>query len=148
MQWTSDANAGFSSSTTLVMPVNEDTVHGYRAVNVEAQRRNPSSLLNWTRRMVHRRRAIPSFGLGDYQDLGGSNPAVLAYARRYVDQVVVCVNNLSRTPQATTDLDLAAWADHEVVELTGGTDFPRIEHAPYRVTLGPHGFYWLGVTLR
>jgi maltose alpha-D-glucosyltransferase / alpha-amylase len=146
MQWTSNANAGFSSSATLAMPVNEDTVHGYRAVNVEAQRRNPSSLLNWTRRMIHLRRSIPAFGLGDFQDLGGSNPAVLAYARRYVDQVVICVNNLSRTPQAT-DLDLGAWTSHRVVELTGGTDFPPIDQGRYRVTLGAHGFYWLGVAL-
>src|SRR5262244_766487 len=80
MQWTPDRNAGFSTATPgrLYLPVNQDPVYGYQVVNVEAQRENQSSLLNWTRTMLAVRRRHESFGLGTFHDIGGSNPSVLA----------------------------------------------------------------------
>ena len=87
MQWTADRNAGFSSATPgkLDRPVIQDPVFGYQSVNVEAQLENSSSLLHWTRRMIHARRNHPAFGLGEFHDLGGSNPSVLSYVREHVD---------------------------------------------------------------
>jgi hypothetical protein len=120
-------------------------IHGYQAVNVEPQQRNPSSLLHWTRRMITLCKQNPAFGLGSYHELGGTNPAVLAYLRAYRDDVVLCVNNLSRHAQAT-HLDLTAWAGYTPVELAGGHPFPRIGKRRYLITLGPYGFYWLHLT--
>ena len=76
MQWTPDRNAGFSSATPgkLHLPAIQDPVYGYQSVNVEAQLENASSLLHWTRRMIHARRRHHAFGLGTFTDLGGSNP--------------------------------------------------------------------------
>ena len=67
MQWTPDRNAGFSSATPgkLHLPAIQDPVYGYQSVNVEAQLENSSSLLHWTRRLVHARRRHHAFGLGD-----------------------------------------------------------------------------------
>ena len=47
MQWAPDRNAGFSSADAarLFAPPVADPVYGYQAVNVEAQRRDPSSLV-------------------------------------------------------------------------------------------------------
>ena len=66
MQWTPDRNAGFSSATPgkLHLPAIQDPVYGYQSVNVEAQLEDSSSLLHWTRRMIHARRGHPAFGLG------------------------------------------------------------------------------------
>ena len=66
MQWTRDRNAGFSSATPgkLHLPLIQDPVFGYQSVNVEAQLENSSSLLHWTRRMIHARKGHPAFGLG------------------------------------------------------------------------------------
>src|SRR6478736_3655067 len=100
MQWTPDRNAGFSSATPgkLHLPAIQDPVYGYQSVNVEAQLENTSSLLHWTRRLVHARRRHPAFGLGDFVDLGGSNPSVLSYIREHRGpegrDVILCVNNL------------------------------------------------------
>ena len=148
MQWSSDRNGGFSRADPerLHLPINMDPVHGYHAINVEAQQRNPSSLLHWTRRMISLRRQNPAFGLGSYEHLAGTNPAVLAYLRAHGTDLVLCVNNLSRHAQATT-LDLAALAGLRPVELAGGQPFPRIGRRPYLITLGPHGFYWLRLTM-
>jgi len=47
MQWSPDRNAGFSRADPqrLYLPPIMDPVYGYQAVNVEAQSREPSSLL-------------------------------------------------------------------------------------------------------
>jgi maltose alpha-D-glucosyltransferase/alpha-amylase len=153
MQWTSDRNAGFSVATPgrLYLPAIQDPVFGYQAVNVEAQLDNSSSLLQWTRRMIHARKQHPCFGLGDFIDLGGSNPSVLSYVREHswVDEqgvtqtdTVLCVNNLSRFPQPV-ELDLRRWEGVTPIELIGGVRFPQIGELSYLLTLGSYGFYWI-----
>jgi len=152
MQWTSDRNAGFSAATPgkLHLPLIQDPVTGYQSVNVEAQLENSSSLLHWTRRMIHARKGHPAFGLGSFTDLGGSNPSILSYAREHTDaedneDILVCVNNLSRFAQPV-ELDLRRWEGMVPIELVGGVPFPRIGELPYLLTLGGYGFYWFRLT--
>jgi maltose alpha-D-glucosyltransferase/alpha-amylase len=152
MQWTPDRNAGFSRCDPgrIYLPVIMDAVYGYQAVNVEAQSSAAQSLLNWTRRMIHVRREHPAFGLGDFVELGCSNPSVLAYSRhRYSDHetdLVLCVNNMSRFPQPV-ELDLSEYRGGVLVELTGGVRFPPIGELAYLLTLPGHGFYWFQIEL-
>ncbi|WP_405068092.1 maltose alpha-D-glucosyltransferase [Kribbella sp. NBC_01510] len=143
MQWSPDRNASFSTATPgkLSLPVIMDPVYGYQAVNVEAEMENASSLLHWTRRMIQTRKQHPCFGMGTFTDLGGSNPSVLSYVREFGDDVVLCVNNLSRFPQPI-ELDLRHWQGVEPIELLGGVHFPTIGELPYLLTLSAHGFYW------
>jgi maltose alpha-D-glucosyltransferase/alpha-amylase len=143
MQWTPDRNAGFSTADPgrLTLPVVMDAVYGYQVTNVESQLTNTSSLLHWTRRMIEIRKQNPAFGLGDFTDLGGSNPSVLSYVRVFGDDVVLCVNNLSRFPQPV-ELDLRRFEGCQPIELMGGVRFPPIGELPYLLTLATHGFYW------
>jgi maltose alpha-D-glucosyltransferase/alpha-amylase len=144
MQWTPDRNAGFSTCDPgrLYLPVVADPVYGFQVTNVEAALRSTSSLLHWTHRMLHVRREHPAFGLGSYTNLGGTNPAVLAFARTYGEDIVMAVHNLSRFPQPT-ELDLPEYEGMRPIELSGGVEFPRIGELPYLLTLAPYGFYWL-----
>jgi len=119
----------------------QDPVFGYQSVNVEAQLENTSSLLHWTRRMVHARKQHPAFGLGTFSDLGGSNPSVFSFSRDFGDDTVLCVNNLSRFPQPV-ELDLRRWQGSAPIEMLGHVTFPRIGELPYLLTLTGHGFYW------
>ncbi len=143
MQWTPDRNAGFSTATPgrLHLPTVQDPVFGYQSVNVEAEIENTSSLLHWTRRMVHARKQHPAFGMGTFIDLGGSNPSVFSFSRDFGDDTVLCVNNLSRFPQPV-ELDLRRWEGSEPTEMLGHVRFPRIGELPYLLTLSGHGFYW------
>ncbi|MEU7476595.1 maltose alpha-D-glucosyltransferase [Lentzea sp. NPDC042327] len=147
MQWTPDRNAGFSSCDPgrIYLPVIMDPVYGYQGLNVEAQARSQSSLLNWTRHLIAVRKQHRAFGHGDFTELGASNPTVLAYRRTLGADVVLCVNNLSRFPQPV-ELDLAEHAGSVPVELTGGVRFPAIGELPYQLTLTGHGFYWFQLT--
>src|ERR1700754_2864426 len=87
MQWTPDRNAGFSTCDPgrLYLPLIMDPLYGYQAVNIEAQLNSTTSLLHWNRHMIEVRKRHQAFGLGDYRELGGSNPTVLAYVRTFGD---------------------------------------------------------------
>jgi maltose alpha-D-glucosyltransferase/alpha-amylase len=143
MQWNGDRNAGFSRAdpARLYSPVIMDPVYGYQAVNVEAQLRNPSSLLSWMRRMIRLRKNYPVFGRGEIEFLHPENRKVLPYIRSGEGQTVLVVNNLSRFVQPA-ELDLRKYAGWTPVEIIGETRFPPIGELPYFLTLGPHGFYW------
>jgi maltose alpha-D-glucosyltransferase/alpha-amylase len=144
MQWSIDRNAGFSRADPqrLYLPVIMDPIYGYQAVNVEAQSRDASSLLNWTRRMLAVRKQFSCFGRGTLEFIRPHNRKILAYVRRYQDEIVLCVANLAQSAQAV-ELDLSPYKGRVPVELMGRNAFPPIGDLPYFLTLPAHGFFWL-----
>ncbi|PWS34835.1 maltose alpha-D-glucosyltransferase [Falsiroseomonas bella] len=143
MQWSPDRNGGFSRGdpAALVLPPIQDPLYGFQAVNVESQLRDPSSLLNWTRRMLAVRKRTRAFGRGGMRLLYPGNRKVLAYLRELDGEVVLCVFNLSRAAQAV-ELDLSDMAGRVPVEMLGGTPFPPVAGVPYVLTLPPYAFHW------
>ena len=144
MQWSIDRNAGFSRADPqrLYLPLIMDPIYGYQAVNVEAQVRDPSSLLNWTRQLLAVRRQHKCFGRGTLEFVRPRNRKIFAYLRSYEAQTVLCVANLAQTAQAV-ELDLSAFVGRVPVELMGRNSFPPIGELPYFLTLPPHSFFWL-----
>nr|WP_233271834.1 maltose alpha-D-glucosyltransferase [Paraburkholderia acidiphila] len=144
MQWSSDRNGGFSRADPeqLVLPPLMGSLYGYDAINVEAQSRDPHSLLNWTRRMLATRRAKQAFGRGTIRFLRPANRKILAYLREMPGEApILCVANLSRAPQAV-ELDLSEFAGMSPVEMTADSVFPAIGQLPYLLTFPPYGFLW------
>ncbi|TVQ34739.1 MAG: maltose alpha-D-glucosyltransferase [Geminicoccaceae bacterium] len=143
MQWSPDRNAGFSRANPqqLYLPAIMDPVYGYETVNVEAQARSPSSLLNWMKRLIAVRKAHQTFGRGSLEFLYPGNRAIFAYTRSYQGETILCVVNLSRRAQPV-ELNLQEFAGRVPVELLGRTPFPPIGELPYLLTLPGHGFYW------
>lgn len=148
MQWSPDRNAGFSRADPqrLYLPPIMDAMYGYEALNVEAQTRDQSSLLNWTKRMLAVRQTSHAFGRGQRRFLSPGNRKVLAYLREYGDDSILCVCNLSRSAQPV-ELDLSRFKGRVPVELLGRTAFPPIGELPYLLTLPGYGFYWFRLTL-
>jgi maltose alpha-D-glucosyltransferase/alpha-amylase len=143
MQWNSDRNAGFSRGNPgrLYSPVIMDPVYGYEAVNVEAQLSDSSSLVHWVRNMIGVRKLFKVFGRGTIEFLNPQNRKVLAYLRRYENDQIICIANLSRFAQAV-ELDLPSYAGMRPVEMFGYTEFPVIGRTPYQLSLNPYGFFW------
>jgi maltose alpha-D-glucosyltransferase/alpha-amylase len=143
MQWSGDRNAGFSRADAqrLYLPAILDVVYGFPSVNVEAQQRSPSSLLNWVKRLIGVRQAQAVFGRGSLAFLYPENRKVVAYVREYEGTVVLCVANLARTPQAV-GLDLSRFAGRVPLEMIGWSPFPPIVDDRYVLTLPGHAFFW------
>ena len=146
MQWSGDRNAGFSRANpqTLYLPPITDPEYHYEAINVEAQERNPSSLLSWMRRMIHLRRQYPVFGRGSLEFVETNNSRIIAFIRQYEDSCVLVVANLSRFMQYGR-LELQGFAGKVPVEIFGHNVFPPVGKEPYFLSLGPHGFCWFAL---
>jgi len=146
MQWSADRNAGFSRANPqrLFLPAIIDPEYHYETVNVEAQHDNPHSLLWWMRRVIALRQRYRAFGRGTLEFLQPDNRKVLAFLRRYEDEQILVVANLSRFVQYV-ELPLQAWHGMVPVEVFGRTPFPPIGDLPYLLTLGPHTFYWFAL---
>ena len=143
MQWSGGWNAGFSTADpeSLYSAIVLNPLYGYQAVNVEAQKRSPHSLLSWMRRLIEVRKSTPVFGRGTIEFLYPSNHRVLAYVRQFGRETVLVANNLSGSAQAV-ELDLARYKGSILIEMFGKNLFPRIGELPYLLTLAPYQFFW------
>jgi maltose alpha-D-glucosyltransferase/alpha-amylase len=146
MQWSSNRNADFSTADgpQLYLPVINDAVYGYQAVNVAAQAKQPSSLLNTMKRLIAVRKSSRAFGRGTIEFLRPRNQTVLAFVRAWRDETILIVANLSARSQPV-EIDLSAYRGATLFELLGETRFPAVGASPYFLSLGPHGFYWFRV---
>ena len=143
MQWSSGVNAGFSTADPerLWLPLVQNAVFGYQAINVESQQRNPTSLFNWLRRLIEVRKQARVFGRASIEFLRPDNHRVLAFTRTLGRETILVVSNLAGTAQAV-DLDLSRVAGAIPIEMFGGSIFPRIGTDPYIMMMGPYDFYW------
>ncbi|MDF2096298.1 maltose alpha-D-glucosyltransferase [Aquibaculum arenosum] len=143
MQWSMDRNGGFSRANpqALYLPPIMDPVYGYQTINVEAQEADPSSLLNWMRRMIGVRKQHAAFGHGDFRLHYPANRRVLVYTRSLGETTILCVANLSRSAQAV-ELDLSAFRGTVPIEMIGQSAFPPVGDLPYMLTLAGYGTYW------
>jgi maltose alpha-D-glucosyltransferase / alpha-amylase len=148
MQWSSDRNAGFSraNSQKLYLPIVTDPEYHYEAINVEAQHDNPSSLLWWMKRLIALRKRHKVFGRGAIEFLNAHNSKVLAFLRKYGDEQLLVVANLSRFVQYA-EIEMRGYSGIVPEELFGRTAFPAIGELPYLLTLSPHGFYWFSLSV-
>ncbi len=149
MQWSPDRNAGFSKANPqkLFLPVVVDSEYHYEALNVESQEANLSSLLWWMKRVIAMRGNFKAFGRGTFEQVRSDNPKVIAFVRRYGDEIILVAANLSRFSQAAS-LDLAKYAGYVPVEVFSGSDFPVIKEKPYLLTPGFHNYYWFQLKKR
>ena len=64
------------------------------------------------------------------------------------EEHVLVVANLSRHVQAVTLTLPPGYDGVRPMELFGRTELPEVEGEHYRLTLGPHDFFWLRLSVR
>jgi alpha-glucosidase len=102
MQWNTSANAGFSEAKPwLPVPAS------YKTHNVATELKEPDSILNFYRRVLALRHEDPALRDGEYIGLNENDPNVLSYLRRYKDEAVLVVLNMSSSAQKVS-FDLQA----------------------------------------
>ncbi len=124
-----------------------DGRYSYRNRNVEAERADPTSWLNWVRNLIALRKSIPELTAGEFHVVDCPNVAVLAYLRTGVSGSILCVNNLSESEQLA-ELDLSGFEGYVpraimVSGLGGQGEFLPVGESAYEVTVEPHGAGWL-----
>jgi maltose alpha-D-glucosyltransferase/alpha-amylase len=99
MQWADDACGGFSTASSLIHPVINDGVYSCQHINVEAQKRDQTSLLRWMIRMIRLRKECPEIGWGGWEVLNTRSPHVLALCFDWRDNSIVVMHNFAEKAQ-------------------------------------------------
>ena len=143
MQWSPDRNAGFSQANPhqLCLPILMDHIYGYQSINVENRLSQPSSLLNFMKKLIHTRKKYKAFGRGSIKFIKPKNNKILAYIREYEDEKILCIVNLAKTAEFF-ELDLSKYRSCKLVEIFGHSEFPKIEGEKYVFMMQAHSFFW------
>jgi len=146
MQWSPERNAGFSRANPqrLYLPPIIDPEYHYEAINVENQLNNPDSLLWWMKRIITLSKRYRAFGRGTIEFIQPENRKVLAFIRRYEQENILVVANLSHLAQQT-QLDLTEFNGWRPVDLFGRVEFLPVTDGKYYFTLSPYAFYWFSL---
>ena len=144
MQWSDEPQAGFSSARKTTLPVISKGPWGYRRVNVESQRRDPNSLLNWMERMIRLRKECPEFGWGDYKILKTRSKHVLAILYEWRNNSILTVHNFHERPTAVT-LRLGGEAGQRLINLWVGEHSNADREGTHSIVLEGYGYRWYRV---
>ena len=94
MQWNDGPNAGFTQGIPwLPVPLS------YKTHNVATEKADPNSILNFYKNLLALRHTNKALLDGDYIALNENDTNVYTYLRRYKDQAVLVVLNMSDSPQ-------------------------------------------------
>jgi maltose alpha-D-glucosyltransferase / alpha-amylase len=144
MQWAHETNAGFSTAQETVHPVVDHGVWGHEHVNVEAQRRDPGSLLSWTAKMIRLRQECPEIGWGRCTILETGSPHVLGLRYDWRGNSVLVVHNFDERPH---ELHVAPGADgaDRLSNLLVAEELEPGENGVHKIALQALDYRWFRV---
>ncbi|MET0658543.1 MAG: alpha-amylase family glycosyl hydrolase, partial [Steroidobacteraceae bacterium] len=141
MQWSAEPHAGFSSARKPTHTVISSGPYGYEHVNVDAQRRDPGSLLNWMVKMIRLRKECPEIGWGSCSIIETQSRGVLVLHFKWRDGELVTAHNFASEPQEVT-FKIPGAVDTLLVDLLGVTDAQPRRQGRYSITLDEYGYRW------
>jgi len=103
MQWNEGPFAGFSEVKPW-LPLNDD----YSEINVDVQMLQPTSLLNFYRKLIRIRREKPALHMGSFEK-SPSHSDIISYCRTYQNQQAYAVLNFSDKRLAHTCTPDVEW---------------------------------------
>ncbi len=145
MQWSNEKGAGFSAAPKLVHPVISKGFFSHEHVNVEDQRRDPDSLLNWMTAMIRLRKECPEIGLGPWEIIPAGNQSVLAMRYTWKSNSVLIVHNFGDKPQ-----EVVIPADKEKAErladLLNNEPLLESKEQKFTISITAFGYRWFRTT--
>ena len=91
MQWDSSLSAGFTTAAKPWLPIPPSA----SKYNVEAERKDPDSILNTYKQLLALRKSEPALRDGVQQSVNDNDPNVFAFVRMSGDQAVLVALNMS-----------------------------------------------------
>lgn len=141
MQWSSDPHGGFTTAKRAVRPVIKDPVYGYADVNVEAQRRDPESLLNWIERKIRMRKECPEISWGDWSIVNTNTAEVLGIRYEWQGHALLVLHNFAAQPRVVR-LGTRQAGHHSLIDLLS-TNHSRVpEGGRHAIHLEAYGYRW------
>ena len=134
MQWDDSPNAGFTTgkSFTEFVKVELDFHH----INVKSQLADKDSLFHTISNMIKVRKQYYDFGRGTMEWVEIANPSIAVYTRKYEEEMLLIINNLSNSPQT---LILPREYQTPYVDLLTNHE----QRLTSTTTLQPYEYFWL-----
>jgi maltose alpha-D-glucosyltransferase/alpha-amylase len=144
MQWANERNGGFSTARRLIHPSIRQGVFGYPQVNVESQRRDPGSLLNWMMKIIRARKECPEIGWGDWELVRTGNAQVLGLCYSWRGRRVLVLHNFSAQ---AVEIRFAVAGDggHLFADILGINDSHQHSDGKHHIMLPEYGYRWYRV---
>jgi maltose alpha-D-glucosyltransferase / alpha-amylase len=142
MQWSAQRHGGFSTARRTVRPVISDPIYGYKRLNVEDQRRDPDSLLNWMERKIRRRRECPEISWGDWtilKNTGAANTLVMKYEWR--GHMLLILHNFSAEPRVVR-VDPGTLHPGPLRDMLAANDSRPDANGRHTIQLEAYGYRW------
>ncbi|WP_207496029.1 alpha-amylase family protein [Aridibaculum aurantiacum] len=141
MQWSADAGAGFSKASKLVHPVVEEGYYSYKHVNVEHQRRDPSSLLNWMTALIRLRKECPEIGHGDWEIVDTGFEHVLGMRYNWRENSLFIFHNFKDEPQEIV-IKKKQSGHKKLIDLMNNEESIASEKQEHAIILEAYGYRW------
>jgi trehalose synthase len=146
MQWSRDANGGFSDAAPSRL-VSKPPADGYapQHVNVADQLEDRGSLLHFFRDLISRYRISPELGWGQFEVLEHDVPAVLVHSLRADVGRMVAVHNFADVPAMIRFALPDEPEGTTLVDLLGAERVELDERGSVELEVAAYGYRWLRV---
>jgi maltose alpha-D-glucosyltransferase/alpha-amylase len=141
MQWMGEKGAGFSKANKLVHPIIEEGFYAYDHINVENQRRDPESLLNWMTAMIRLRKECPEIGWGTWEIIQIKLPHILAMHYRWDGKSLFIFHNFNDKPQQII-LSSRQIKERRLVDLIKNIESIADEKGRHTIIMEAFGYRW------
>ena len=141
MQWSADRNAGFSTAKKPVHPVIDKGPYAFDTMNVETQRREPDSLLNWMTSLIRLRQECTEIGWGEWCILDTGTPCVLGMYYRWQRSSLITLHNFDERAREVC-LNLRQKEESRLTNLMSLDDNIAGEDGVHRIRLDAYSYRW------
>ncbi|RIJ41806.1 alpha-amylase family protein [Pontibacter oryzae] len=141
MQWSDDKQAGFSTADKLVHPVIDKGPYAYRHINVENQRREPDSLLNWMTTLIRLRQECTEIGWGDWQLIDTDDANVLGMHYSWQGSSLLIFHNFDEKAHEIV-INLKSEKETKLIDLMVKYTSEADAKGRHHITLDAYGYRW------
>ena len=145
MQWSAGPNGGFSTTTRrkdLRRPVISGGDYGFEQLNVDAQQRDPASLLSWFQRALLTLRECPEFSIGTCHYVDTGDRAVLALVHEAPSGVMLALTNLGAAKR-TVSLGPQDGQDGDPTEVFADRAYEAVAADLSAIEVAGYGYRWI-----
>jgi maltose alpha-D-glucosyltransferase / alpha-amylase len=141
MQWTGEKGAGFTRADKPIHPIIAEGFYSYAHVNVEDQRRDPSSLLNWMTSLIRLRKECPEIGIGDWQIIKSAPEKVLIMCYSWEGHSLLVLHNFDEKPLEVV-LTEKETGEKRLIDLMKNIESFADEKGRHTIILEAYGYRW------
>jgi maltose alpha-D-glucosyltransferase/alpha-amylase len=127
-----------------VLPVVDGGIFGYQKVNVNAQRRDPNSFMNWITRLIRVRKECMELSWGECEVIDCDADPVLVLVYRFRKATMVSLHNFSDSAQSL-HLKLRERGGERLIDLIGSEHSRAGPRGIHEIALDGYGYRWFRI---